>query len=460
MPPHSPSIRHRLLSLSLSLLGLLWLLAISLMFAQTYHEISEVFDAHLIQDARTLARLPWATWQANDDTLHIQPAPELLQSNEDYHQYEKSITFLVRNQAGQFLARTQEAPDLPVFPAFSLRNYNTQDDEWRVFTLLHDTLIIQTAEPYKTRQAIVYQSLYHVLYVALLALPLFALAVWWTVGYSFRPLNKLVTELGKRHADQLHALDEQRAPQEIHPLVNALNALFARVEGTFNNERRFTADAAHELRTPLAGLKTQVEVALNAQDAAQQQAALQQLLSGLDRANHLVAQLLTLARVDAQTELPKQAVSLDGLLQDLISELLPQALAKQIDLGVENRLKNPVLQAHYDSFYLMLRNFVENALRYTPVGGHVTLHVQNSDTGVSLCVEDNGCGIPAKLREQVFERFYRGEHPSIKGSGLGLSIAKRIADLHGWQLHLDSRIKGQGLRVWILLNAPSSTDRL
>ncbi len=450
---HKTSIRRRLLSLVLSLVTLLWLLAMSLVFIQTHHEISEVFDAHLVQDARVLINLPWQA-RAHSPILEMSSPTEWLEDtgeDEKYHEYEKSITFLVRTRTGELIARTDQSPILPVYPHFSLRNYADKEMQWRVFTLMEKGLIVQTAEPFKMREHITYESLSHALYAALLTLPVLALVIVGAVTYSFRPLQQLVSELGQRHAESLQPLTGQTIPQEIQPLITALNHLFQRVEHTLNNERRFTADASHELRTPLAGLKTQAQVALNARTSEQQQQALQLMLKGIDSSTRLVEQLLILARFDAHMTLPKQEVHLEHLLQDLISEAWSRASTKNIDLGMSNTWETDCIWAHPDSLRVMLRNFIDNAIHYTPAGGQVTVYMRHCGGDACVCVDDNGVGIPADVREAMFERFYRGQHQHLSGSGLGLSIAQRIAELHDWSLRLDTGLSGQGLAVWLNL---------
>lgn len=447
-PVNPLSIRRRLLALSLSLVLILWLFAIGAVFWQTRHEIEEVFDAHLVQDARVLASLPW---DAGPREIHPAWMDEDDGEEEEYHQYEKSITFLVRTRAGELVARTTLAPDLPVYPHFSLRDHHADGVPWRVFTLMENRFMVQTAEPLAVRHEIAFQAMSHVLAVAGLTLPLLALVIGWSVGVSFRPLQRLVADLRRREADQLHPLDPRAAPQEVQPLVNALNQLFQRLETTLENERRFTADAAHELRTPLAGLKTQVEVARNADSAEQRQQALDQMLRGLHRATRLVDQLLTLARVDAQVDSAREAVDLTAMTTDLINEIWPQALAKHLDLGVNNTVECQKSNLHRDHLFLILRNFLDNAARYTPESGKITLHLQQDAGGLRFCVEDNGPGIPPESRASMFARFARGQTPNIHGSGLGLSIAKRIAEIHGWHLILATGTDGKGVAISVEL---------
>jgi two-component system sensor histidine kinase QseC len=449
----APSIRRRLFIIALALLIILWISATNLVFKTIHHEVNEMFDAHLMQDAKVLINFPWHAVVQQNFHFKLSPPSALMRAHEAYHHYEKSIAFIVRTNNGSFIAQTEQVPLFPIFLTGSLQTYQDHETSWRVFTLIKNGLIVQTAEPLSIRDAIVWESLEDLWYVALLTLPLSALVIWLTVAYSFKPLQRLIWEVQQRHADQLQPLDSYCAPQEIQPFVSALNSLFSRLERTLINERRFTADAAHELRTPLAGLKTQAEVAYNAQDQKQQHHALKQLLTGIDQAHRLVTQLLTLARIDVQVQLVKQPLDIEHVLQEVVGDLLSEALGKEIDLGVENAVGACLIQGHRDSLYLLLRNLIDNAIRYTHKGGYVTIYIQNCVKGLCLCVEDNGVGIDEHLREQVFERFHRGQHSQIQGSGLGLSIVKRIIELHGWSLSLNTASTGQGLAVWIMMTS-------
>jgi signal transduction histidine kinase len=238
-------------------------------------------------------------------------------------------------------------------------------------------------------------------------------------------------------------------PEEVSPLVGALNDLFGRLEQAFNSERRFTADAAHELRTPLAALKIQAQVALRSTDQAERQAALDNVLRGVDRATRLVEQLLILARVDPETAAANyQALNLHELAANAIKDVAQMAHAKQIELSLEGAPTCLVL-GDAMQLALLLRNLLDNAIRYSPVGGRVSVTLHQAPS-VALQVRDTGPGIPANEREQVLQRFYRISGSGEEGSGLGLSIVQRIATLHGAQLQLADNEQGQGLLVRVI----------
>lgn len=233
-------------------------------------------------------------------------------------------------------------------------------------------------------------------------------------------------------------------PEEVAPLAQALNDLFARLQQAFEGERRFTADAAHELRTPLAALKIQAQVALRANNVVERNTALENVLRGVDRATRLVEQLLTLARVDPETiTLGFKPVELQGLAASVMRDLEPLAHAKHIEMALEVSSACNVF-GDDAQLGLLLRNLIDNAIRYTPAGGRVLVVLQ-SIGGVSIEVCDTGPGIAAAERDQVLQRFYRISGSGEEGSGLGLSIVRRIAELHGAQLTLSDNPSGTGL---------------
>jgi signal transduction histidine kinase len=230
-------------------------------------------------------------------------------------------------------------------------------------------------------------------------------------------------------------------------LIAALNALFDRLRTSLEQERRFTADAAHELRTPLAAVKTQAQVALGATGEDERSRALGNVVAGTDRATRLVEQLLVLARLDPQKVLPHgQTVDLHELARQGVAELAPAAAAKGVEVSLAAGDAAPVAG---DAVLLavLLRNLLDNAVRYTPAGGEVEVSVRRTTGGVSLAVVDNGPGIPEAERGRVFERFHRVLGSGEEGSGLGLSIVRRIADLHRASVSLDAGPGGRGLRV-------------
>lgn len=287
----------------------------------------------------------------------------------------------------------------------------------------------------------------HLMHPLLVAVPLLAAVIWLAVGWGLAPLRSLAAQVRARAP---HNLDPVAAggPEEAQPLVAALNGLLGRVRDLLERERRFTADAAHELRTPLAAIRTHAQVAIEAEDAAGRAAALNGVLRGAERASRLVDQLLLLARLDAAPEL--QPATVADIATEVVGEYAGQAAARGVDLGLAaaepGRVAgNPHLVA------VLLRNLVDNAVRYGRPGGRVDVAVRSVADRVEVVVADDGPGIPPDQRGRAFERFHRGLGTGEVGSGLGLSIAARIAEIHGGGVALADGPGGRGLAATVSL---------
>ena len=285
----------------------------------------------------------------------------------------------------------------------------------------------------------------------LFGVPLFGAWIWFATWRGLKPLDEVATEIGKRAPEHLDPVAPAAAPREIRPLIDALNTLFGRVGQTLDNERRFTADAAHELRTPLAAITAQAQVAARARDAAERDHALAQLTTSARRASHLVEQLLTLARLDPAAQLPLSQLRLDTLAAEICADHGAAALEKQITLELDAPVAVTV-SANEAMLRILLRNLIDNAVRYTPTGGKVGVGV----TARTLTVSDSGPGIPAAQRADALRRLHRLAGQEIEGSGLGLSIVARIAELHGAHLELADGIGQPGLSVRVMLPGPAA----
>ena len=282
----------------------------------------------------------------------------------------------------------------------------------------------------------------------LYALPALALLLVIAIGYALAPLRQLARDVEARAADRLDPLPDAGLPAEVAPLVTRLNSLFADIMRALDNERRFTADASHELRTPLAALKAQAQVALAAVDHAERRHALEQIIAGCDRATHLVAQLLTLARLDAGTPQAMQEVA----LRPIAEAVLAMSAGEAIERGCELSLREGDARVQGDALLLevLLRNLVDNALRHSGAT-RVEVSIEAADKRAALTVSDNGCGIAADQRERVRQRFYRSASTNSSGSGLGLSIVARIAELHGGTLDIGPGPADTGAALRVLL---------
>lgn len=436
------SLRLRLVMLLSVGLGVAWLVAAWFTHLEAREEINRIFDAQLAESAQVL--LGTTRHEIHERIEHGEAE---IQAS---HEYEQKQAFQIWDEH-DLLLRSSTAPMTPMTNKSGYSQAIINGQAWRVLTRWdnHHEFMIQIAEPIAGREWLARHVTLKMLIPLFAAVPVLALLIWFGIGAGLRPLNHLKHEVTQRAANQLEPLVMTDVPEEVAPLVKSLNDLFARLEEAFEGERRFTADAAHELRTPLAALKIQAQVALRSTNAAERSAALENVLHGVDRATRLVEQLLTLARVDPEAAtLNYQQVDLHSLAVTIMADIEHLAHAKQIELRLESDSACYVL-GESTQLGLLLRNLLDNAIRYTPAGGHVSVTVRDDD-GVKLQVRDTGAGIPEAEREQVLKRFYRITGSGEEGSGLGLSIVRRIAELHGASLELGDNETGSGLLVSVI----------
>jgi two-component system sensor histidine kinase QseC len=432
-------LRRRLLFLLSGTVLAAWLATAAFTYFDAREEIGEMLDAHLAQSAGLIA----AQLEHELEDEHGAKVPR-------QYKHERKIAFQVWDRKDRLLLRSASAPASRLQSRSEGYGDAVIDGKrWRIFSRWDESrhYLVQVGERYELRDELAESVASHLLHPLYFALPALALLIWLAVGAGLAPLAGVAREVGRRAPDNLAPLDEASAPREISPLIGALNALFDRLRTSLEQERRFTADAAHELRTPLAAVKTQAQVAIGATADAERTRALANVVAGTDRASRLVEQLLVLARLDPQTALPPgQTVDLQALAQQGVAESAPAAAGKGIEVGLAPGAAAPVAG---DAVLLavLLRNLLDNAVRYTPPGGEVEVSVRPVDGGVSLTVVDNGPGIPEAERGQVFERFHRVLGSGEAGSGLGLSIVRRIADLHRAGVSLEAGPGGRGLRV-------------
>lgn len=435
------SLRRRLLVFLLSATVAVWAESTFLSYVDSRREIEAVFDAQLVQSAKALLLLSRHELfeQLSYEAAKGRPPSEMDERvMGSTHPYEQSVAFQIWIDGDRLAARSASAPNEPLTDVTNtVASREINGARWRIYAVADPNLgiTVQVGERTERREQLIDAIALRRIISLLVALPLLASLIWFAVGQALRPLNRIANEVGARRVDSLEPVStEQPVPEETQPLVAALNALFARVKLALDNERRFTADAAHELRTPLAALKTQAQVALQASSDGERRTALQAVLAGVDRATHLVAQLLTLARLDPEAQRNKPVtmtvVDLCDVARDTLADMAPRAIEKRIDLGLQEPCGGRVY-GNVDMLGIMLRNLVENALRYTPEGGRVEVVVNEAVQGPTLWVLDSGPGIPEEDRQKVFDRFYRRLGTSEPGSGLGLSIVKRILEIHG-----------------------------
>ncbi len=436
MSPAPWSVRARLLAILLAGLALVWGAATVATVLEADHELQEVFDARLAQVASVLAlRLG-----DEEEAVDLEHAPVL-------HRYAKPLSFQVWKHGTRLMLHSADAPDEPfsaTTQGFSTVRLNGR--EWRVFSLrgADGEHTVQVREAARDRRHLLMDIGAAVARPLLFALPLFALLVWVAVGRSLRPLARVGDEIARRDPSRLAPI-EGPVPAEIASLVGRLNALFARLSSAMEGERRFTADAAHELRTPLAALRAQLQVAQGATDGGERDRAIARALAAGERATHVVEQLLVLARLehDAWRE-AAAAFDLHRVAADALAERAAQAHARRIELSLEGE---PATMAagHAGLAAIALGNLVDNAIRYSPPDTAVTIALSREPGRAVAAVRDQGPGIAPGRREEALRRFARLGDGEADGSGLGLSIVARIAELHGADLRLEDGPGGRGL---------------
>lgn len=442
--PRTPrSLQTRLLTTVLALVLLAWSVAAALAWHETDEEVSDLLDAHLAQTAALLRLQPLD--ELDEDRLN--EAPEL-----DKHQ--PRVVFQLWHE-DQLLARSASAPQEPLTKRRKRGFADSQVDgkAWRVFVTQgrESDVRIVVGELQSVRREIVQASLTSILKPMLWAMPLLALGIWWAVRGSVRPLGRLGNAVATRQPQSLTPLSTEGVPPEVLPLVTALNELFERMARLLATEQQFTADAAHELRTPIAGIRMQAQVAQGATDAQERATALQATVQGCDRATRLVEQLLQLARLDAEATPESSSTPLADVARQVAADLEATAERRQQRIvlrepmapGVHIPLPEPLAR-------VLLRNLLDNALRYSPEGAEVQLQMDDQGDGHGqLSVEDSGPGLTPEEQARLGERFFRVLGTGQSGSGLGWSIIQRIARLHHFQVGTDTSPGLGGLRVTV-----------
>ncbi|KTD48968.1 two component sensor kinase [Legionella rubrilucens] len=366
--------------------------------------------------------------------------------------YLDKFNFQVWTNGGKLLLHSSTAPKIPLTAeedGFSDKYLS--DQKWRVFTTYNDKAGIRTvlAERYDTRNELGHRIAQDDLYIMLLTFPLSGLLIWIIIGRGLDSLDRVAQEVANRAPTHLKPVDLEEVPEEIKPVIDELNKLFYRLQEGFEREKRFAADAAHELRTPLAALKAQAQVALNTNDLEEKNLALQKLIASVNRSTHIVQQLLTMSKLvpEANSLNDIDAVNLVKITREVLAMLAPSAVEKQIELEFEHEENLPEFAGNLTAISILIRNLVDNAIRYCKDAGKVLVQVYQKNDDIVLQVSDNGPGIPSELQSRVFERFFRVLGNKSPGSGLGLAIVRQITDLHGGKVELDSPKEGTGLIV-------------
>lgn len=440
LPPET-SIRKRLILYIGSGLLLAWFAANAVSLAMALHELNESADSQMSDLAQSLPYIE------PEKAVLLPKVKKSLGKGHTGFAEDKQNGISVWNADGRLLLSDKRGKEIPFrkISGFTDIGKPWQEKSLRVI-YYHDGKTGQTvavAQPWRNRLEILWNIVWAHLAASLLVLPLMVLLLHLAVKRSIYPLKELASELSERRADNLAPVS-RAVPQETQTLVDALNRLFARVQTSIEREQRFTSDAAHELRSPLAALKVQAEV-LALSDTAEQPYHLQQIQQSLNRAEHLINQLLTLARPDPEQGLKNTApINWERLSSQVLQNTNLSAREKRIRLKREFLAEPPLLQGDDALLQLMLRNLLDNAVRYSPENSEVGLYFHAD----RIEVRDQGTGIAPEHLSRIKERFYRPAGQNAQGSGLGLSIAEHIAKLHGLTLKLENR-DGGGLSAWL-----------
>jgi two-component system sensor histidine kinase QseC len=421
------SLQQRLLMRSLGAVLIVWVATAAYVWLEAQHEVDELLDAHLAQSAALLVVQQSATPEDDEPLLD---APTL-------HKYAHRVAYQVFHE-GRLVMHSPNVAHTPM--AQHTRGFDTltlaDGKSWRIFAApgRERDVQIYVAERVDSRDEILSAVLRGFWPPLAIALPLLLVGLWWNVRTGLQPLQRLRQALLMRDTQTLAPVSLSETPQEVQPMLDALNDLLQRLAQRMETERRFTADAAHELRTPIAAIRAQAQVALtSAADDRVRQQALQDTLMGCDRASRVVEQLLTLARVEGPHDVAADSFRLDQLVQHIMADLTPEALRRNQQLEL---IAPEVLHVTGQSmlWQILLRNLVDNALRYSPAGATVRIQAHSlADGRMEVVVEDSGPGMSPADRARLGERFFRVLGTAASGSGLGWSIVRHIAVLQ----HID-----------------------
>jgi two-component system OmpR family sensor kinase/two-component system sensor histidine kinase QseC len=427
------SIRARLLIALIILVALISLLAAGVTYRRVLGETSILFDYQLRQMALSLR-----------SQISIAPRIEVPPDQGD-------ADFVVQIW-DVFGARTYlSRPGLPMInqTVLGYADLSLRGQDWRAYGLQTADGVIQIAQPVRVREALARAAAERVVIPLVLLLPIMVIAAAWIVHRGLQPLRYVTREVQRRDARSLAPLVSNNLPREIAPLVGELNRLLERLQRAFSTQRAFISDAAHELRSPLTALRLQLQLLDRAADAPARLEARGRLGAAVERAIHLVEQLLALARSEPQETVAEfEKVDLSGAAALGIADTHDLALARNIDLGLDAPQKI-LIRGDREALRTLVRNLVDNAVRYTPIGGTVQVRCRCDEKEAVLEVADTGPGIAAADRERVFDRFYRRATAQESGTGLGLAIVKAIAARHDARIGLDDA-PGGGLRVAVI----------
>jgi two-component system OmpR family sensor kinase len=426
------SIRNKLLAWLLTGLAIAGLGTGIATYFKTHEEVGEMLDYELRQIAYSMQH-----------SSRFMPDQIENPGDSDSGGDDNDFVVQVWNKDGTLLYSSRPSAKLPQASTPGFSSMENANSHWRIFTLASGDRVIEAAQPEEARWETAADIALRMLAPLAVLVPALALLAWITVRKSLAPLVHVTEQVEKRDASAMSPLDIHAVPDEIRPLLSALNRLLIRLDDSISSQRRFVADAAHELRTPLTALSLQAQLVEQARDSKERNEAIRNLRLGIARASHLVSQLLTLARQEPDAQRPFAHLDIAAIVRQVVGEFAPLADNKRIDLGIGDN-QSRFVNGDEEALRILVGNLVDNAIRYTPEGGKVDVTLSDDSSSVILKVEDTGPGIPIEDRERIFERFHRISGNEVQGSGLGLAIVKQVVQRHGALVEIDNGKNGIG----------------
>jgi two-component system sensor histidine kinase QseC len=418
------SVRTRLFVILIAATSLIWLCAAAWIYIDSKRQLQRVLDTRLMEAARMVGSLVTSGDIALSAGAELSPVRVPLP--ETAHLYERQLSCQIWSFDGRLIGRSSGAPEAELSnEAQGFTEQEVNGEAWRVYAVADRDrgIRVLVGDRLDLRDRLVADLVQGLLLPAALIIPLLAFLIWASVGRGLLPLRRMTRSLEGRGPEDLSEIELGNAPSEIRPVVDALNGLFRKVAAAREHERNFTAFAAHELRTPLAGLRTQVQVALAAHDPETRQGALQQTLVAVDRTTRLVRQLLAMSELDARNDLrQEEEFQVGEAIADIVANL--GAANSRIAIDIDAALYRTTIRMNRELFHLAVRNLHENAVQHSPEGGLVRWFLNNGCGSPAIAVEDEGPGIPDEELGRITDRFFRGRHRSAVGSGLGLAIVE------------------------------------
>lgn len=447
------SMTGRLFGLLLLATGIVWICGMVWIYSGNRKELERVLDVRLEEATRMVSSL------MGDAGVHVTSGVSGARMANQTVPISQLDTFRLACQIwsidGRLVGKSDDAPATQLTHVSSgYSNQVINGTRWRVFA--HEDrdrgFRILVGDSIAHRERLVRGLMWGLAIPGLIVLGVLSALIWFALREGLEPLRRLTATLASRSPDALGPLEIGKSPSEIRPVVDALNNLFERVVAAREHERSVTAFAAHELRTPLAGLRTQVQVALAATDTGTRSNALHNALIAADRTNRMATQLLAMAHVDAsESNAPQEWVNAGAKLRAILNEL--RAFDREAVPVIDELLFRCRIRVTPDAFHMTLRNLTENALQHTPDNAPLRWSLIPGSHRVLLTLEDSGPGIPEDEMHMVMQRFFRGRNKSAIGSGLGLAIAQTALEKDGFSLHLENRTPDPGLRAQIIISS-------